>query len=119
MEIDIIRLYRECPEATLTVKVSDLIEANRSLVAEAIQNYEEVHKQVEMNDLLTGQEVEQYLGISRATRERWGKPDAFGQPPMLPKIKVGWLVRYKKADVENVKVKLDYKHEMRDSYGSY
>ena len=110
MGIDIITLYRECPDAVVKVKVSDIIEANRSLITEAIEQYEQSRRELDMTELMTGQEVEALLGISRTTRERWSRPDAFGQPPLLPKIKVGWQVRYRRADVEQVKVKEDFKY---------
>ena len=110
MGIDIITLYRECPDAVVKVKVSDIIEANRSLITEAIEQYEQSRRELDMTELMTGQEVEALLGISRTTRERWIRPDAFGQPPLLPKIKVGWQVRYRRADVEQVKVKEDFKY---------
>lgn len=110
MGIDIITLYKECPDAVVKVKVSDIIEANRSLISEAIDQYEKSRQELDMTELMTGQEVEEFLGISKTTRERWSKPDAFGQPPLLPKIKVGWQVRYKRSDVEQVKVKENFKY---------
>ena len=96
--------------SVVKVKVSDIIEANRSLISEAIDQYEKSRQELDMTELMTGQEVEEFLGISKTTRERWSKPDAFGQPPLLPKIKVGWQVRYKRSDVEQVKVKEDFKY---------
>lgn len=85
MGIDIITLYKECPDAVVNVKVGDIIEANRSLISEAIEQYEKSRQELDMSELMTGQEVEKFLGISKTTRERWSKPDAFGQPPLLPK----------------------------------
>lgn len=107
MGIDLISLYKECPDAVVKVKVGDIVEANRSLIAEAIEKYEKSHAAVEMNELMTGREVELYLGISRSTRERWSKPEEDGKPAYLPKTKVGWLVRYRREDVEKVKVRED------------
>lgn len=70
MGIDIITLYKECPDAVVNVKVGDIIEANRSLISEAIEQYEKSRQELDMSELMTGQEVERFLGISKTTRER-------------------------------------------------
>lgn len=48
MGIDIITLYKECPDAVVKVKVSDIIEANRSLISEAIDQYEKSRQELDM-----------------------------------------------------------------------
>ncbi len=103
-------LYKECPDAVVKVRVSDIVEANRSLLAEAITQFEEAHKAIDETKLMLANEVMDYLQVSRNTLDRWGLPGDFGEPPYLPKIKVGVSVRYNREDVERVKVREEERH---------
>ncbi len=110
MGIDILELYKECPDAVIKVKVSDIVEANRSLLAEAITQFEKAHETFDATQMMSAEEVMKYLQVSRNTLDRWAKVGEFGEPPYLPKIKVGVSVRYNKEDVERVKVREEERH---------
>ncbi len=103
MGIDILALYQEHPNAVLTVKASDIVNASREILRETIQELEETHRKQSLEDSIGLEEVSRILGISRSTLDRWSLPGPDGEPPYLPRFKAGVSVRYNIEDINRIR----------------
>ena len=95
--IDIITLVKECPEATITVKAKDLIEANSQLVEEVRKMFESAKQDNADSSLRTRNEVMKELNISSPTLWRWERAG------YLVPVSFGGLKRYRVSDIESIK----------------
>ena len=95
--IDIITLVKECPEATITVKAKDLVQANSQLVDEVRKMIESTKIENEDSSLRTRNEVMKELNISSPTLWRWERAG------YLVPVSFGGLKRYKATDVRSIK----------------
>lgn len=95
--IDIITLVKECPEATITVKAKDLIEANSQLVEEVRKMFESEKQDKADSSLRTRNEVMKELNISSPTLWRWERAG------YLVPVSFGGLKRYRVSDIESIK----------------
>lgn len=82
-----------------TIVVPDKSEL-RSLVIEAVEAALDGRIRLERKrkkDWLTNKEAQEYLGLSRATLQRYRSPDS---SPYLPSSKVGSKIYYRREDIE-------------------
>jgi len=96
MEIDIITLAKECPNLTISVKGSDLIEANNKLLQESERRLRDIIKTEEKSVFLTREQVMTKLNVVASTLWRWK------QSSYLVPVNVGGQYRYKSSDIDEI-----------------
>lgn len=94
--IDISELAKHCPEVTISIKVGDLIEANKQLVEDVRLSIEKRIREEQEEKYLSPEEVGEMLNVSKPTLWRWEKIEY-----LIP-IRVGGKVRYKLSDVKQI-----------------
>lgn len=95
-------LARTCPDVTISVKASDLIEAGRTIKDELLQElnaFQPEEKVPENEQLLSREETMEKFKISSATIWRWKKCG------YLVPVKVGSMDRYRLSDVNAILIK--------------
>lgn len=100
--LDLIELAKNCPDVTISVKASDLIEAGRTIKEELLQelNVQQPEVRVPENEqLLSREETMEKFKISSATIWRWKKCG------YLVPVKVGSMDRYRLSDVNAILLK--------------
>ena len=80
----------------VTVKVEDLMKANRELVAETVKALEQKLTDANTETYPSADKVAEMLDVSRPTLWRWEKIG------YLVPIRVGGKVRYKMSDVKRI-----------------
>ena len=95
MDIDIIKLAKECPGAILSVSAADLVAANTALVEATKREMAELLERKSPH-LLTREMVMKKLNIVPSTLWRWAKSG------YLVPINVGGQRRYKSTDVDEI-----------------
>ena len=80
----------------VTVKVEDLMKANRELVAETVKALEQKLTDANAETYPSAYKVAEILDVSRPTLWRWEKIG------YLVPIRVGGKVRYKMSDVKRI-----------------
>ena len=73
MNIDIIELAKACPDAIISVKVSDLIEANEALVARTKEQLEQIITDQSVETYPSREKVAELLDVDLSTLWRWAK----------------------------------------------
>lgn len=99
MEVNIIELASQCPDITISVKASDLINAGKAIKEElldALQNSQSEAPAKEPEQLLSREETMAKFKISSATIWRWKKCG------YLVPVKVGSMDRYRLSDINNI-----------------
>ncbi|NCB69264.1 MAG: DNA-binding protein [Bacteroidia bacterium] len=93
----LIELARQCPNLSVSINLSDLLEAFRIVLRE--ENEKQVQNNVEESQerLLTEKEVQEMLNVSHSTLFRWNR-DKY-----LCFIKIGNKNRYKYSDIMRIK----------------
>lgn len=94
--LDLIALAKQCPEVTISVKASDLVEMGRTLKDELLQelsNNQPEASNTESETLITRIEAMKKLGVSSATLWRWKKNG------YLVPIQLGRIDRYRLSDI--------------------
>ena len=82
-------------DITLTVKGNDLLTFAKTLVKETAAEVEQkIKAENKPDELLTRQEVAEMLGVTLTTLYHWNNKG------ILPTIKIGNKVRYRRSDVE-------------------
>lgn len=102
MEASLLELARTCPDVTISVKASDLIEAGRTIKEELLQELNAQQPEVrvpENEQLLSREETMEKFKISSATIWRWKKCG------YLVPMKVGSMDRYRLSDVNAILLK--------------
>lgn len=94
--IDITELAKKCPDVTISIKASDLIEANKKLVEDVRLSLEQKIRDEHEEKYLSSDEVCQMLDVSKPTLWRWKKMEY-----LIP-LSVGGKVRYKLSDVKQI-----------------
>lgn len=102
MEASLLELARTCPDVTISVKASDLIEAGRTIKEELLQELNALQPEdrvPESEQLLSREETMEKFKISSATIWRWKKCG------YLVPVKVGSMDRYRLSDVNAILLK--------------
>ena len=95
-----LEMARQFPDMSVTIRLGDLLEANKKLVREV---REEVEAEVAERERLAGgrlvpkAELLAMLGVNDSTLWRWGK-----QYGLLLPVKFGTKVFYKERDIEAI-----------------
>ncbi len=96
MEANLIELAKACPEAIISVKVGDLIEANEALVAKTKTQLEQIITDQVTETYPSRQKVAEILDVDLLTLHRWAKRG------LLVPIEIGGKRRYKMSDVRRM-----------------
>ncbi len=96
MEANLIELAKACPEAIISVKVGDLIEANEALVAKTKTQLEQIITDQATETYPNRQKVAEILDVDLSTLHRWAKRG------LLVPIEIGGKRRYKMSDVRRM-----------------
>ncbi|HBX89819.1 helix-turn-helix domain-containing protein [Alistipes sp.] len=96
MEANLIELAKACPEAIISVKVGDLIEANEALVAKTKEQLEQIITDQSVETYPSREKVAELLDVDLSTLWRWAKRG------LLVPVEVGGKRRYKMSDVRRM-----------------
>lgn len=96
MEANLIELAKVCPEAIISVKVGDLIEANEALVAKTKEQLEQLITDNATETYPSRQKVAEILDVDLSTLHRWAKRG------LLVPIEIGGKRRYRMSDVRRM-----------------
>ena len=102
MKHDLIALAEQFPGITVSVQLSDLIEAGRTLkdeILEELRANQEDRPSAASEQLLSREETMEKFRISSATIWRWKKCG------YLVPVKVGSMDRYRLSDINNLLAK--------------
>lgn len=95
MEESIFELAKQCPDLTISVKASALIEMGRTIKEELLQEFRLIRPELEKQgeDLITREQAMKKLKVSSATLWRWKKCG------YLVPIRIGVFDRYRLSDI--------------------
>ena len=96
MEANLIELAKACPEAIISVKVGDLIEANEALIAQTKEQLEQLITDSATETYPSRQKVAEILDVDLSTLHRWAKRG------LLVPIEIGGKRRYRMSDVRRM-----------------
>lgn len=96
MATDLIMLAKECPNLTISIKLSELVEANSLLIQETKRELEQIICDQKAETYPSREKVMEILGVSAATLWRW---DKIGY---LKPLNVGGKRRYRMSDVRRI-----------------
>ena len=91
--MDLIEVARQCPDLTVSIRLGDLIEANQSLVEEALMRLEKSVAESRTEIYLSRTKVMEMLEVSPTTLWRWEKCGY-----LIP-ISIGSKRRYRHSDI--------------------
>ena len=97
MNKDLIELAKACPDLIVQVRLGDLLEANRQLIAEVKQELEQQIADSKAKTYITREKVMEITGKSAVTIWRWEK-DKY----LVPASTVGGTYRYRMSDVRRI-----------------
>lgn len=93
MNYNLIELAKSCPDLTITVRLSDLVEANRELIEETKRELEQSLAETKKETYLTREKVMEMLEVAPSTLWRWEKCGY-----LIP-ISIGTKKRYRQSDI--------------------
>lgn len=96
METNLIELAKVCPNAIISVKIGDLIEANEALVAKTKEQLEQIITDQAAETYPSREKVAELLDVDKSTLWRWAKRG------ILVPIEIGGKRRYKMSDVRRM-----------------
>ena len=99
MEVTLLELARQCPDVTISVKASDLIEMGRTLRDELLQGIRGSLPEIPLPDnetYLSREEAMEKLDVSSATLWRWKKNG------YLVPVQLGHMDRYRLSEINNI-----------------
>lgn len=96
MTTDLIMLAKECPDLTVSIKLSELVEANTLLIQETKRELEQIICDQHTETYPSREKVMEILDVSSATLWRW---DKIGY---LSPLNVGGKRRYRMSDVRRI-----------------
>ncbi len=96
MEANLIELAKVCPNAIISVKIGDLIEANEALVAKTKEQLEQIVTDQAAETYPSREKVAELLDVDKSTLWRWAKRG------LLVPIEIGGKRRYKMSDVRRM-----------------
>lgn len=94
--VDIIELAKACPDAIISIKVGDLIEANEALINRTKEQLEQIVTDANTETYPSREKVAEILGVDKSTLWRWAKRG------ILVPIEVGGKRRYRMSDVRRM-----------------
>ncbi len=94
--IDLLKLAKECPDLIIQIKLGELVEANRLLIAETKRELEQTIADQKAETYLSREKVMEIFGVCHATMWRWQKIG------YLVPINVGGKRRYRMSDVKRI-----------------
>lgn|GEM_PF-689282 len=97
MEKNLIELAKACPDLIVQIRLGDLLEANRQLIAEVKQELEQQIADSKAETYITREKVMEITGKSAVTIWRWQK-DKY----LVPASTVGGTYRYRMSDVRRI-----------------
>ena len=97
MNKDLIELAKACPDLIVQIRLGDLLEANRQLIAEVKQELEQQIADSKAETYITREKVMEITGKSAVTIWRWQK-DKY----LVPASTVGGTYRYRMSDVRRI-----------------
>lgn len=97
MRKDLIELAKACPDLIVQVRLGDLLEANRQLIAEVKQELEQQIADSKAETYITREKVMEITGKSAVTIWRWQK-----EKYLVPASTVGGTYRYRMSDVRRI-----------------
>ena len=92
--INIYELAQLCPDITVSIKLSELIEFGKLLIAETKREFEQQIKEQNTETYPTREEVMKILGVSTSTLWHYKKKG------LLKPLDVGGRVKYRMSDVK-------------------
>lgn len=96
MEYDLIQLAKECPGLTVSIKLTDLVEANKELIEETKRNLQQTLEDAKSEEYLSREKVIEWLEVSATTLWRWEKCEY-----LIP-IAVGNKKKYRMSDIQKI-----------------
>lgn len=96
MEAKLIELAKVCPEAIISVRVGDLIEANEALIAQTKEQQEQLITDQTAETYPSRQKVAEILDVDKTTLWRWAKRG------LLVPVEIGGKRRYRMSDVRRM-----------------
>lgn len=96
MEAKLIELAKVCPEAIISVRVGDLIEANEALIAQTKEQLEQLITDQTAETYPSRQKVAEILDVDKTTLWRWAKRG------LLVPVEIGGKRRYRMSDVRRM-----------------
>lgn len=96
METNLIELAKVCPNAIISVKIGDLIEANEALVAKTKEQLEQIITDQAAETYPSREKVAELLDVDKSTLWRWAKRG------ILVPIVIGGRHRYRMSDVRRL-----------------
>ena len=93
MNYDLIELAKRCPDLAITVRLADLVEANRGLIEETKRELAQSLEASKPETYLTREKVMEMLEVSPTTLWRWKKCGY-----LIP-ISIGHKRRYRHSDI--------------------
>ena len=94
--INIIELAKACPDAIISIKVGDLIEANEALINRTKEQLEQIVTDANTETYPSREKVAEMLDVDKSTLWRWAKRG------ILVPIEVGGKRRYRMSDVRRI-----------------
>ena len=89
-------MAKACPNAIISVKIGDLIEANEALVAKTKEQLEQIITDQTAETYPSREKVAEILDVDLSTLWRWAKRG------LLVPISIGGRRRYKMSDVRRL-----------------
>ncbi len=96
MDANLLELAKACPDAIVSVKIGDLIEANEALVAKTKEQLEQIITDQATETYPSREKVAELLDVNTSTLWRWAKRG------LLVPIEIGGKRRYKMSDVRRM-----------------
>lgn len=97
MEKNLIELAKACPDLIVQIRLGDLLEANRQLIAEARQELEQEIADSKAETYISREKVMEITGKSSTTIWRWQN-----EKYLVPASTVGGTYRYRMSDVRRI-----------------
>lgn len=96
MSLSLMELAEHSPDITISIKLSDLIEANKALIKATREELEKQVRDEQSEEYMTIEQVAELLKVEKTTLWRWNKSG------YLVRFDVGGQKRYKKSDVHRL-----------------
>ena len=96
MNYNLVQAAKECPNLVVSIKLSDLVEANTLLIADTKRELEQLITDQKTETYPSRDKVMEMLDVSEATLWRWAKSG------YLVPINVGGKRRYRMSDVKRI-----------------
>lgn len=96
MEKNLIELAKACPDAIISIKIGDLVEANEALIQRTKQELEQIITDQATGTYPSRNRVAEILDVDLSTLHRWAKRG------ILVPIEIGGYRRYRMSDVQRL-----------------